>query len=344
LGTLLQHQRINLSADGKQLLVARAEAGSHRSDYWVWDMERKIWTRMISHSSPGGGSAIWSPDKRRIAFACRKSGTINLYLKDADGSAQEEPLLDSANWMFPLDWSPDGQFLLCQGAGTAEEGVAEELWVVSLTGKRKTLKIASSVNGEARFAPDGRSIVYGSDKSGRSEIYLQSFPGDSSACKSQPGGSTPRWGRNGKEIFFVSADEKLMAARLGPNMHTGTPEPLFDLKSKAASTEFEVAQTVFPSAYTREERRVLSAARDDKLDGRPEALSDIALVPAGCLLNAAPSGIDIRLVRSQHYANLSQDFFPLERRRPPHPRPEGSQSGVREAAVSPYIDLPDRTP
>ena len=64
-----RYQRMSLSRDGKQLLVVRLEAGSHRGDYWVWDMERKIWTRMTSHSSPGGGIAIWSPDKRRIAFA-----------------------------------------------------------------------------------------------------------------------------------------------------------------------------------------------------------------------------------------------------------------------------------
>jgi hypothetical protein len=52
----------------------------------------------------------------------------------------------------------------------------------------------------------------------------------------------PRWNRNGKEIFFVSADDKLMAARLGPDLHTGAPEPLFDLKSRAiADTEYEVA-------------------------------------------------------------------------------------------------------
>ncbi len=238
-----RYQRMSLSRDGKQLLVVRLEEGSHRGDYWVWDMERKIWTRMTSHSSPGGGIAIWSPDKRRIAFAFIKSGTQHLYLKDADGSAQEELLLDSANWMWPLDWSPDGQFLLYMQEHSAEQGLAEELWAISLAGEKKTLKIASSVNGEARFAPDGRSIVYDSDKSGRSEIYLQSFPGNGSAWQvSTGGGSTPRWNRNGKEIFFVSADEKVMAARLGPDLHTGAPEPLFDLKSRAiADTEYEVA-------------------------------------------------------------------------------------------------------
>jgi len=237
-----RYQRMSLSADGTQLLLARQEAGSHRSDYWAWDLERKIWDRMTAHSSPGGGYAIWSPDKRRIAFAFIQSGTQHLYLKSADASAREELLLDSANWMWPLDWSPDGQFLLYMQEHPAEQGPGEELWAVSLAGERKTLKIASNVNGQARFAPDGRSIVFGSDKSGRSEIYLQSFPGDGSAWRvSTGGGSMPRWSRTGKEIFFISADEKLMAVRLEPKLHTGNPEPLFDLKSQADASEYEVA-------------------------------------------------------------------------------------------------------
>jgi serine/threonine protein kinase len=236
-----RYQRMRLSPDGKQLLIARLEAGDHRGDYWVWDMARKIWTRVTEHSSPGGGWAIWSPDKCRIAFSFIKSGILHLYLKDADGSAQEELLLDSANWMWPLDWSPDGQFLLYMQEHSTERGLAEELWAVSLAGERKTLKIASSVNGEARFSPDGRSVVYVSDKSGRNEIYLQAFPNEGLPWQvSTGGGSAPRWSRSGKEIFFISADSKLMAAQLGPNLHTGTPEQMFDLKRGIDATEYEV--------------------------------------------------------------------------------------------------------
>jgi Tol biopolymer transport system component len=230
---------MNLSADGKHLLVVRQEAGSHRGDYWTWDMERKIWTRVTSHSSPGGGMAVWSADTRRIAFAFNKSGTSHLYVKEADSSAQEELLLDSANFMWPYDWSADGQFLLYGQAA----GSADELWAVSLTGERKTQKIAvaGSVGG-ARFAPDGRSIVYVSGKSGRSEIYLQAFPGHGSAWQvSTGGGEAPRWSRTGKEIFFISADNKFMAARLGPDLHTAAPEVLFDLKSRTGETEYEAS-------------------------------------------------------------------------------------------------------
>ena len=204
----------------------------------MWDIERKIWTRMTSHSSPGGGLAIWSPDKRRIAFAFIKSGTQHLYLKEADASAQEELLLDAANWMWPCDWSADGQFLLYgQNVGTDDE-----LRVVSLTGERKTTLIATGVHEGARFAPDGRSIAYVSEKSGGSEVYLRPFPGDGRPAwqVSKGGGNAPRWSRNGKEIFFVSPNDKLMAAHVGPDLHTGTPVPLFDLKSHGHDTEYEV--------------------------------------------------------------------------------------------------------
>jgi len=77
-------EHIRLSADGKNILLVRFEPGTHRGDLWKFDIDRKIWTRLTSHSSPGGGSAIFSPDQRRIAFSYGKSG--DLYLKDADAS------------------------------------------------------------------------------------------------------------------------------------------------------------------------------------------------------------------------------------------------------------------
>src|SRR5262249_45125211 len=153
-------------------------------------------------------------------FSFIKSGIQHLYLKDADGSAPEEVLVDSENWVFPCDWSADGQFILY--------GSSRDLWAVSLAGERKTLKVATNSTGfigDAHFAPDGRSIVYVSEKSGGPEIYLQAFPNQGLPWRvSTGGGSAPRWSRSGKEIFFISADGKLMAARLGLNLHTATPE------------------------------------------------------------------------------------------------------------------------
>jgi len=228
-----QYQRMRLSQDGKQVLLERKEPSTHRGDFWRFDLDRKIWTRLTSHSSPGN-FGVWSPDLRRLAFSYQKSGLMHLYLKAADSSAEEELLLSSANWIFPLDWSPDGQFVLYT------QSPGQSLWVVSLA-DRKTSQIASDVPGPARFAPDGHSVTYVSERSGRAEVYIQRFPGPGPAWQvSSQGGDGPTWSRDGKEIFFLSPDQKLMSSRVGLDLHTGAAKALFEVNSGTDETEYEV--------------------------------------------------------------------------------------------------------
>jgi hypothetical protein len=80
------------------------------------------------------------------------------------------------------------------------------------------------------FSPDGRWVVYVSSESGVGEIYVQSFPKGTGKWQiSSGGGSMPVWGRNGKEIFFLASDGKLMAAQVktDPAFEVETPRPLF---------------------------------------------------------------------------------------------------------------------
>jgi serine/threonine protein kinase/WD40 repeat protein len=230
-----QFQRLRLSSDGKNILLARIEPGTHRGDFWKFDINRKIWIRLTGHSSPGGGWALFSPDQRRIAFAYNKSGMLHLYLKDAESSPTEELLLDSANWIYPLDWSSDGRLVLYAADGG--------LRVVSLA-ERKSEQIATEVDWEqqARFAPNGHAVVYVSERSGRAEVYLQRFPGHGPPrLVSGGGGVFPVWSHDGKEIFFLSPDRKLMSARVGSDLQTETARPLFELDARPDDIEYEVA-------------------------------------------------------------------------------------------------------
>ena len=66
---------------------------------------------------------------------------------------------------------------------------------------------------EGQFSPDGKWIAYQSNESGRNEIVVQPFPGPGGKFQiSTNGGAQPRWNKNGKEIFYVSLDSKMMAA------------------------------------------------------------------------------------------------------------------------------------
>jgi serine/threonine-protein kinase len=83
--------------------------------------------------------------------------------------------------------------------------------------------------GAQSFSPDGRWITYGSDESGRPEIYVQPYPPGGKWLISTEGGTEPMWSRNGQELFYRSST-KMMAVdvTLTPAFSAGKPRQLFD--------------------------------------------------------------------------------------------------------------------
>ena len=79
------------------------------------------------------------------------------------------------------------------------------------------------------FSPDGRFLAYQSNESGRSEVYVQSFPGPGGKWQiSTSGGREPQWRADGKELYYRAPDQKLMAVdvQTGSNPTAGAPQPL----------------------------------------------------------------------------------------------------------------------
>ena len=113
-----------------------------------------------------------------------------------------------------------------------------DLWVLPLSGDKKPFPFLKTAfekrNGQ--FSPDGKWVVYQSNESGRSEIYVQPFSGPGGKFQiSSNGGTQPRWNKNGKEIFYVSLDSKMMAAPVklsldGQSLERGTPADLFPVR------------------------------------------------------------------------------------------------------------------
>jgi len=134
------------------------------------------------------------------------------------------------------DWSRDGRYLLY--ARRARGKGKSELWVLPVAGTAADRKPFPFLQGEfsaasGQFSPDSRWISYASDESGRPEIYVQPFPASSAGGKwlvSNGGGTQPHWRRDGKELFYIAPDGKLMAAEVSADraFHPGIPRPLFD--------------------------------------------------------------------------------------------------------------------
>jgi len=154
-----------------------------------------------------------------VVFQFNRKGVFNLYSKLSSGAGADELLVESDQPKAPSDWSPDGRFLLFR---SIDPETSFDLWVLPVSGDKKPFPFLKTPFEErnGQFSPDGKWIAYQSNESGRFEIYAQPFPGPGRKFQiSGNGGAQPRWNKNGKEIFYVSLDGKMMAAsvKLSPD-------------------------------------------------------------------------------------------------------------------------------
>ena len=219
-----------LSPDSRRVVVSRANPRTGLKDLLIGDLSRGVLTRLDLDSDADHVQPIWSPDGTRIAFVVRSPRDPRiLHWLALRGSASPEPILPPGGVQRAEDWSPDGRFLLYFGART--EG-GSGLWVVNPEGERKPRKLLSRTTDptHAQFSPDGRWIAYCSPESGRSEVFLTSFPEPGERIRvSVSGGSRPRWKRDGREIYFLSADNEMIATpvRLAAGVEVGQARSLF---------------------------------------------------------------------------------------------------------------------
>jgi eukaryotic-like serine/threonine-protein kinase len=216
-----------LSPNGRQVAVSRTIQGN--TDVWLIDILRGGMTRFTVDAAIDQ-MPIWSPDGTKIAFGSNRGGSYDLYLKPSSGAGAEEPLLPSQLSKGVEDWLADGKFVLYQEAGPK---TGWDLWALPTFGDRKPIPIVNSQFEErdGQFSPDGRWVAYQSNVTGRFEIYVQPFPGPGGKWQvSTAGGTFPRWRADGKELFFIAPNAKLMsvpANTSGPTFEAGSPSALF---------------------------------------------------------------------------------------------------------------------
>jgi eukaryotic-like serine/threonine-protein kinase len=136
-------------------------------------------------------------------------------------------------------WSPDGRILSYASGGDPRTG--NDIWTMSVSAGVKPAPFLQTPfsEGRQRFSPDGRWLAYSSNESGRNEIYVTTFPGPGGKWQvSTAGGQWPRWRRDGKEIFYLSLDSKLMAVDIGATVQgftVGSARSLFEIRPRIAS-------------------------------------------------------------------------------------------------------------
>jgi eukaryotic-like serine/threonine-protein kinase len=226
---------VAISPDEKYVAIDKTDTTNENTDIFVYYLARSSSRRLTF--DPGIDSVpVWSPDRARIAFASGRGLNFGIYVKPADGSQPERELMPASGVdTLPLDWSRDGHNLLYLAP--------PDLWVYSFAdGKSRLFLKANASLNNGQFSPDGKWVAYSSNESGRWEVYVTSFPDARGKWQvSTNGGGQPRWRGDGKEIYFLSSDEKLMAASVDTKteFESGTPTVLFqaDPRERVATTE-----------------------------------------------------------------------------------------------------------
>ena len=222
-----------LSPDGRRIAVDRFEPSTRTRNIWILELDRGVASRLTS--GRWDIAPVWSPDGTRVAFASDRQGKLAIFEKSAAGGPDERMLVE-APVDSVVDWSRDGRFLFFTEPSLVRPDVAVLRLVTD--GKRERFIDTPFNERTPRLSPDGRWLAYSSDETGRAEVYVTSFPGRQERWRvSSAGGVEPVWRADGKELFYIAADQKLMAAsvRTGESFRIlETPAGLFQTRTESS--------------------------------------------------------------------------------------------------------------
>ena len=218
-----------LSPDGRRAAVRVIDPVARKRDLWTIDIARGVPSR-FTFDPDNENHPLWSPDGQQILYWSDQPAASGLYLKNANGAGEARKVLAGEGELACSSWSRDGRSVL-YGFNNPKSAFFE-IWLLPMTGEAKPTPLITGPYhcGQAVFSPDGRWVAYTSTESGKAEIYVQSFPERSGKWQiSANGGTNPRWAHNGRELFFLSPEQRIMAAEVNatPAFEASVPRPLF---------------------------------------------------------------------------------------------------------------------
>jgi eukaryotic-like serine/threonine-protein kinase len=218
------YEDLSLSLDGHYL--AMTLEGPQWS-IWTYDLTRRVLTRLTLEGD--NRDPFWTPDGQHVVYTSLRNKKWGLYERAADGTGQERELYSSNNWVMAVSFSPDGKLLAFIEVNPSTRA---DIFILPMEGDHKPQPFVQTPATDwfPEFSPDGRWIAYESDESGRSEVYVQPYPGLGGRLQiSSEGGSRPVWNHNGRELYYIN-EKKVMAVPIlgSPAFTAGTPRVLFE--------------------------------------------------------------------------------------------------------------------
>jgi serine/threonine protein kinase/Tol biopolymer transport system component len=213
------------SPDGRRVAVDAV------NDIWIYALAERILSRVTFRGV--NSFPTWAPDGRHVAFSS-SVGFLDpkLYSIDVDVGGEPEPLDREDGVQFPGSWNPNGDTLAYAQIDPSDPAAGFDIWLLAhgKTPATRPLFRAPFNEDQPMFSPDGRSLAYVSNETGRQEVYLRSFPDSSYRIRiSTDGGTEPVWSRRGREIFYRQGMHYFsVAIPQDPSKRPGSPALMFD--------------------------------------------------------------------------------------------------------------------
>jgi serine/threonine-protein kinase len=211
---------IRIAPDARRAAVSINDG---QEDIWLLDLEQRSMNR-FTFGSGTETFPVWSADGRRLYYSSNSANMVGLVTKGIDGG-QETVIGLRGSGFFPTTLSPDGGVLLGRGIRTASFDI---LAFPLSSNEPVAALIASAANEtEASFSPDGRYVAYQSDETGRSEIFVQTYPSGGRWQVTTTGGTEPRWTSKGRELVYRNGPTIVAVPISLQPFAAGTARPLF---------------------------------------------------------------------------------------------------------------------
>ncbi|HEV8356920.1 MAG TPA: protein kinase [Gemmatimonadales bacterium] len=181
-------------------------------DLWIYDLRTQT-RRRFTLDGASSNDPAWSPDGKYIAFSVDRPSRKDLLVRASDGTGDERQLVVREGLQWPSDWTRTG-YIVYTDVPLDED---RDIWVVKADGSEPPFAYLDTpfLEKGGDVSPDGRWIAYDSNAPGRFEVFVNTFPKPSASpvIVSSAGGRNPRWGPDGRELFYWNED-RLIAVRL----------------------------------------------------------------------------------------------------------------------------------
>jgi Tol biopolymer transport system component len=227
-GPAKPYQSPALSADASSLLITE-QISPGRADLLKIDLSSGVPSRLTFPTGEYsfGRFGIWSPDGKSLVYGSSQPEGTGMY-QMAPGGGGQEPVPIGLPALFPEDWSRDQRWLVYNAIAP---GTGVDIWAFDFSDpKSRPILEEPSNQLQARLSPNGRWLAYASDESGEWQVYVRSFPeAQIKRLVSTGGGSQPLWRGDGKELFYVAADNRVVAVPIlsSDTFEVGASQPLF---------------------------------------------------------------------------------------------------------------------